>query len=63
MTIKELIEKLNEYNPEAEFGICIDGQPLKENQCELCYGSSEGVTEKNCDSVDILCYPNSERMY
>ena len=62
MKIKELIEKLNEYNPEAIFGICINGRPLKENQYEICYGSSEGVTKKNCEDVDILCYPNIERI-
>ena len=62
MKIKELIEKLNEYNPEAIFGICINGRPLNENQYEICYGSSEGVTKKNYDDVDILCYPNVERI-
>ena len=62
MKIKELIEKLSDYNPEATFRICIDGRPLNENQYEICYGSSEGVTKKNCDDVDILCYPNSGRI-
>ena len=63
MKIKELVETLNEYNPEAIFSICINGRPLEDNQYEFCYGSSEGVTKKNCDTVDILCYSKEERVY
>lgn len=51
MTVKEIVDKLGEYNPEAEFNIVVDGfsRPF-----EVCYGSSEGVTKANCDDVDLM---------
>ena len=50
MTIKEIIDKLGEYNPEAEFNIVIDGfaRPFK-----ICFGGSEGVAKTNCETVDL----------
>lgn len=51
MTIKEIIAKLSEYNPEAEFNIVVDGfsRPFT-----ICFGSSEGVTKTNCEDVDLM---------
>lgn len=51
MTVKEIIDKLGEYNPEAFFNIVVNGlsRPFK-----VCYGSSEGVTKANCDVVDLM---------
>ena len=51
MTVKEMIDKLGEYNPEAEFNIVIDGfaRPFK-----ICFGNSEGVVKTNCETVDLM---------
>ena len=51
MTVKEIIDKLGEYNPEAEFNIVIDGfaRPFK-----ICFGGSEGVVKTNCETVDLM---------
>ena len=51
MTVKEIINKLNEYNPEAKFNVVIDGfdRPFK-----IFFGSSEGVVKTNCETVDLM---------
>lgn len=51
MTIKEIIDKLGEYNLEAEFSVIIDGfaRPF-----EICFGGSEGVAKTNCETVDLM---------
>lgn len=51
MKVKEMIEKLKEYNPEANFYVVVNSYP---KEFEICYGTSEGCTKKNCDSVDIM---------
>ena len=40
MTVKEIIDKLSEYNLEAEINVFVDGfdRPLT-----ICFGGSEGV--------------------
>lgn len=50
MKVKELIEKLKEFNPKADIDIIIDnmGYPF-----EIWYGTSEGVTKQNCESVSF----------
>lgn len=48
MKVKELIEKLSEYNPEAEV------KAVAHNYCHefsISYGSSDGITKNNCDMV------------
>ena len=51
MKVYELIEKLNKYNPKANICICVNGMP---KEFEICYGTSEGCTPENCDSVDFM---------
>lgn len=43
MKVKDSIEKLNEYNKNANVEICI-----------ICFGSSEGCTKLTCDCVDFM---------
>ena len=50
MTIKEIIDKLNEYNLGAKFNIVVDGL---DRPFEICFGNSEGVTKTNCETVDL----------
>ena len=51
MTVKEIIDKLSEYNPEAKFNVVVDGfdRPFK-----ICFGISEGVVKTNCETVDLM---------
>lgn len=51
MTVKEIIDKLSEYNPKAKFNIVVDGF---DRPFEVCFGNSEGVTKTNCETVDLM---------
>lgn len=51
MTVKEIIDKLNEYNLGAKFNIVVDGF---DRPFEICFGISEGVTKANCETVDLM---------
>ena len=51
MTVKDMIYKLSEYNPEAEFNVVIDGF---DRPFTICFGSSEGVIKTNCETVDLM---------
>ena len=51
MKVKELIEKLNEYNQIANVEICVNGMPQK---FEMCYGGSEGCTKSSCHEVCFM---------
>ena len=51
MTVKELINKLNEYNLDAKFNIVVDGF---DRPFEICFGGAEGVTKANCEAVDLM---------
>ena len=51
MKVKELIEKLKEYNPEENFYVVVNSYP---KDFKICYGTSEGCTKENCDSVNIM---------
>ena len=46
-----MIDKLGEYNPEAEFNVVVDGF---ERPFTICFGSSEGVIKTNCETVDLM---------
>ena len=35
MKVKELIEKISKYNPEADFNIIVDSMPT---EFEICFG-------------------------
>ena len=41
MTVKEIIDKLSEYNREAKFNIVVDGF---ERPFIVCFGCSDGCT-------------------
>ena len=51
MTVKEIIDKLSEYNLGAKFNIVVDGF---DRPFEICFGISEGVTKTNCQTVDLV---------
>lgn len=51
MTVKEIIDKLSEYNSEAKLNVVVDGF---DRPFTICFGSSEGVTKTNCESVDLM---------
>lgn len=61
MKVKELIEKLKKYNPEAELTV---GDNFY-NGISISYGYSDGCTEENCEyvcfDVDEKLCDNSER--
>lgn len=50
MKVKQIIKLLEEYNPEAEFGIIAENQ---NQDFSITYGSSEGVTKLNCEDVHL----------
>ena len=51
MTVKEIIDKLSEYNLEAEINVVVDGYV---KPYTICYGGAEGVTKANCETVDLM---------
>ena len=51
MTVKELINKLNEYNFEAEINVVVGGYA---KPYTICFGGEEGVTKANCEAVDLM---------
>lgn len=51
MTVRDLLEKLKEYNPDAIVNICVRGMP---QEFEICYGGSEGCTKSTCSDVDFM---------
>ena len=51
MTIKEIIDKLSEYNSEAKINVVVD---RFERPFKICFGGSEGVTKTNCETVDLM---------
>ena len=51
MTVKEIIDKLSEYNPGAKFNVVVDGF---DRPFTICFGGSEGVTKANCETVDLM---------
>ena len=51
MTVKEIIDKLSEYNCEAKFNIVVDGF---ERPFTVCFGYSDGCTKTNCETVDLM---------
>ena len=48
MKVKELIEKLGEYNQNANVEIWVNGLF---QEFELCYGCSEGCAKSTCEDV------------
>ena len=51
MTVKEIIDKLSEYNREAKFNIVVDGI---DKPFTVCFGCSDGYTKTNCETVDLM---------
>ena len=50
MIVKEMINKLSEYNLDAEINVFVDGF---DRPFTICFGGSEGVTKANCETVDL----------
>lgn len=57
MTVKEMIDKLSEYNLEAKFNIVVDGF---DRPFTICFGCSEGVIKTNCETVDLMVGTSSD---
>lgn len=57
MTVKELINKLSEYNLEAEINVVVDGYV---KPYTICFGGAEGVSKANCEAVDLMVDDISE---
>ena len=51
MTVKEIIDKLSEYNSEAKINVVVDGYA---RPFTICFGDSEGVTKTNCETVALM---------
>lgn len=51
MTVKEIIDKLSEYNLEAEINVVVDGYV---KPYTICFGGAEGTTKTNCEAVDLM---------
>ena len=48
MKVKELIDKLNTYNQEADVEIIINHSPVT---FKILYGGGDGCNKRNCDYV------------
>lgn len=57
MKVKELIEKLGEYNQNANVEFLVNGMP---QEFEICYGGSEGCTKSTCDEVVFMVGTNCD---
>ena len=57
MTVKELINKLSEYNLEAEINVVVGGDV---KPYTICFGGAEGITKANCEAVDLIVDDISE---
>ncbi len=51
MKVKELIEKLNEYNQDADVEIFVNSMP---QEFRICYGGSEACTKSSCHEVGFM---------
>lgn len=58
MKLKELVENLSEYNPEADVEIVVGSYS---RPFSILYGTSEGCTPKSCDTVVLFVEENPER--
>lgn len=56
MTVKDIINKLSEYNLGAKFNVVVDGF---DRHFTICFGDSEGVIKTNCETVDLMVGTNS----
>lgn len=50
MKVYELVKKLNEYNPNADIDVVVNGFS---KGFKICFGGSEGCQPYNCDCVDL----------
>jgi hypothetical protein len=58
MTVKELIEKLQAYNPEAEIDCVVDNTPY---EFFIWFGGGEGCEKADCSSVSFAVDNGSNR--
>lgn len=58
MKIKDLLNELTTYNPEADFEIFVNDKPA---EFEICCGGAEGVTAATCTHVTIFIDCTSDK--
>jgi hypothetical protein len=61
-TVKQAIEKLEKYNPDAIFGMLVDEKHV---EFDFCYASDENDDanlKENCDSVYIRKSKENEKI-
>ena len=58
MNVKQIREKLKEYNEDAEFIVVVKNYPVK---FEICFGNTEGGTKQNCEEVCIYTESTEEQ--
>lgn len=51
MTVRDLIVKLGEYNPDAAVEVVVNNYPTA---FEVCFGGPEGVSKDRCDDVCFM---------
>lgn len=56
--VKKIQEIINSMNPEANFILTVNG--FKEDDFEINYGGSEGVTPKNAEFVSLNIHATNE---
>lgn len=54
--VKDIINILSEYNPEADLCVVVDYYPT---EFEICYGGCEGCTKASCSDVSLMTYTNA----
>lgn len=59
MKVKELIEKLNTHNPEANFYVVVNSYP---KEFEICCGYAEGCTKETCECVSLYVNTREEQL-
>lgn len=53
MKVKEMIESLKDFNPDAEFGIVTRNIFVPMEEKYYAWGTSEGCIKQNCENVCI----------
>lgn len=51
MKVKQLIKKLQQYNPNARIAVVAHNTVY---EFTICFGCSEGVKKANCEEVDLF---------
>jgi len=63
MKVKELIKKLQMFNPKAKTNVVVHNSV---EEYSITYGNAEGITKGNCEEVsfyvDRLCQDEAENL-